>query len=88
MHNSEVGGVADSLHTSGKAIDLRVVASSYPIPLNIAYNVASNVWTFKVGGVGVYPEENRLHLDVGKCRRWGKVKGVYVSVADALKEIK
>lgn len=53
-----------SLHTEGKAIDLRIPG----IPLA---DLRQAGLLLQGGGVGYYPESNFVHLDVGRVRAWG-----------------
>lgn len=53
----------DSLHVRGQAVDLRF----YGMPLAEAHQIALNM---KAGGVGYYPGQNFMHLDVGAVRSW------------------
>jgi len=58
-------GVArHSLHTEGKAIDVRIPG----IPLA---DLRQAGLLLQGGGVGYYPESNFVHLDVGRVRTWG-----------------
>ncbi|MGR8953321.1 MAG: YcbK family protein [Gammaproteobacteria bacterium] len=57
-------GVAEhSLHTQGRAIDIRVEGVSSKTIRNAALTLAQ-------GGVGYYPRENFVHLDTGRFRTW------------------
>lgn len=59
------GGVARrSLHTEGRAIDVRLP----DIGLDGLRDAA---WSLSAGGVGYYPRERFVHLDTGRVRRWG-----------------
>ena len=58
------GGVAaHSLHLVGKAIDIRVPG----IKLRDLYRTAISLHG---GGVGIYPESDFVHVDVGRVRTW------------------
>lgn len=58
------GGVAsNSMHTQGKAIDVRVAG------VQLAH-LRDAALSLKAGGVGFYPKSNFVHLDVGRVRRW------------------
>lgn len=52
-----------SLHREGKAVDVRLVG----VPLARLRDLAL---ARAVGGVGYYPREDFVHLDVGRVRRW------------------
>jgi uncharacterized protein YcbK (DUF882 family) len=57
-------GVAKkSLHTHGKAIDIRIPGCE----LKSLHRTAIKL---KMGGVGFYPRSNFVHLDVGRVRYW------------------
>lgn len=57
-------GVADnSLHTVGKAIDIRLPGRDLRSLRKIAIDL-------KVGGVGFYPRSDFVHVDVGPVRYW------------------
>lgn len=59
------GGVATrSLHMQGRAIDVRV--SGVPLA-----DLRDAAWGLQAGGVGYYPREQFVHIDVGRVRRWG-----------------
>jgi len=58
------GGVAKgSLHTHGKAIDIRLPG----VALADLHRAALSL---RAGGVGYYPKSDFLHLDTGRVRRW------------------
>jgi uncharacterized protein YcbK (DUF882 family) len=58
------GGVAaHSLHLQGKAIDIRVPG----VKLRNLYRAAIDLGG---GGVGIYPESDFVHVDVGRVRTW------------------
>jgi len=58
------GGVAKgSLHTHGKAIDIRLPG----VPLADLHRAALSL---RAGGVGYYPKSAFVHLDTGRIRRW------------------
>lgn len=79
-HNRAVGGAASSEHLLGKAADITTA-----LPLQTLHKEALRIASFAHGGIGIYPENNFLHLDVrGHLARWGYVRGQYVSVQDAL----
>ena len=65
-HNAEVGGVSNSLHTTGQAVDL-----SGAIPPEKLYAIAQEVQAEKIpgrGGLGLYGWG--IHEDNGKYSRW------------------
>ncbi len=57
------GVASGSLHTVGKAIDVRVAG----LPCRILRNEAA---ALAAGGVGYYPASDFVHLDVGRVRCW------------------
>ncbi len=61
---SASSGVAkQSLHTRGMAIDIRVK----DVPLTQLRDTAKNLG---LGGVGFYPKDDFVHVDVGRVRTW------------------
>lgn len=58
-------GVAKgSLHTFGKAIDIR-------LPGRKLSDLRTAALSLQMGGVGYYPSSNFVHLDTGRVRFWG-----------------
>jgi uncharacterized protein YcbK (DUF882 family) len=58
------GGVAkDSLHTHGRAIDVRLPGLALADLRRAAVNL-------RAGGVGYYPDSQFVHLDTGRVRHW------------------
>ncbi len=53
----------DSRHIIGQAVDVRF----YDLDLSEAHQLAL---AMKAGGVGYYPKQNFIHLDVGPVRSW------------------
>ena len=83
-HNRAVGGAKQSRHLRGHAADI-VIKS-----LSVAgmYELAEKVAVFRNGGIGVYPEQGFIHVDIRDGRsRWGHVGGKYVSLEEAMKTI-
>lgn len=61
-HNESIGGVKNSKHTFGMAIDVVPMQASLEDLLSVANTLA-------IGGIGIY--ESFIHLDVyGDNRRW------------------
>lgn len=57
-------GVAhNSLHMSGKAVDIR-------IPGHSTGTVGRAAKVLRAGGVGTYPASNFVHIDTGRVRSW------------------
>lgn len=64
--NSGLEGAAkNSMHLYGRAIDFTVPGLS---PINLARIAAQ----FRAGGIGIYPNQNFVHLDTGGVRVWVK----------------
>ena len=65
MLASRSGGVAQqSLHTLGKAIDIR-------LPGRQLSDLRTAALSLKTGGVGYYPKSDFVHIDTGRTRSWG-----------------
>jgi uncharacterized protein YcbK (DUF882 family) len=85
-NNAEVGGGKNSMHLVGKAADLKIKNFS----VAQMYEAALQIEAFFNGGIGVYPTDGFIHVDVrqGKAR-WGRIgkgkKAKYVSIDEALK---
>ncbi len=81
-HNARVGGAQASEHVRGLAADVLV-----PKGLTLAdfYQKVDTIALFKNGGVGVYPEEGFLHLDIrGKRARWSRINNTYIGLDEGL----
>jgi uncharacterized protein YcbK (DUF882 family) len=64
MLRHESGGVAaNSLHTVGKAIDIR-------LPGRRLADLRRAALTLQLGGVGYYPKSDFVHVDSGRIRAW------------------
>ncbi|MDZ7662047.1 DUF882 domain-containing protein [Thiohalophilus sp.] len=64
MLNKTSTGVAKrSLHTRGKAIDIR-------LPGTDLKHLREAALRLKAGGVGYYPDSNFIHVDTGRPRFW------------------
>lgn len=64
-HNQIVGGVKNSYHILGKAVD---ITSPFGTPREMKV-AAEKILVFANGGIGLYP--NHLHLDTrGEKARW------------------
>ena len=80
--NQAVGGEANSFHVKGMAADIHVPELSLPTVLELILQVAH----FRLGGVGVYPDQRRFHVDVRRRpARWGRLNGRYVALDQALR---
>jgi hypothetical protein len=62
-HNEAIGGTRNSLHVQGNAAD--VLFEHFPVMVagRMVYQ-ANQLGFMKVGGLGVYPDRNFLHLDI------------------------
>lgn len=88
-NNSEAGGGKNSQHLYGKAADIVIEGLS----VTEMYYQALTIDAFEAGGIGIYPDNNFIHVDVrnGKAR-WArinkksgkKVTQVYVSIEEGL----
>ena len=63
LREKSKGVAASSLHMDGMAIDLRVAGRQLTQVRNAAISLAS-------GGVGYYPKDRFVHVDVGLVRHW------------------
>lgn len=64
LRQTRGGGVAKkSLHTQGRAIDVRLPG----VPLTELREAALSL---RAGGVGFYPREQFVHIDTGRVRNW------------------
>lgn len=64
LRQTRGGGVArHSLHMEGRAIDVRL--PGVPLP-----ELRDAALALRAGGVGFYPREQFVHLDVGRVRHW------------------
>jgi len=81
-HNRAVGGAKHSQHLLGNAADIVVKGRS----VAEMHTLAEQVPAFRDGGIGVYPEQGFVHVDVRAGRaRWGRTDGGYVALEKALK---
>ena len=65
LHELDSGVATNSLHMTGQAADISLPGR----PLRSVYETAL---AMRLGGVGYYPdpEDDFLHVDVGRVRRW------------------
>ena len=64
LRTTRGGGVArHSLHMEGRAIDVR-------LPGVALADLRDAAWSLKAGGVGYYPDQQFVHVDTGRVRRW------------------
>jgi uncharacterized protein YcbK (DUF882 family) len=64
LHAASGGVARNSLHMKGMAIDIRLPGRDLVQIRNAALNL-------QAGGVGYYPENDFVHVDVGRVRHWG-----------------
>ncbi len=64
LASTQAGVAPDSLHKTGKALDVSLPGVS---PRTVAGLAAALSW----GGVGFYGDQGHVHLDVGAVRNWG-----------------
>lgn len=85
-HNKAVGGEPNSQHVLGRAADITLyIGNVAPLSMSQMYLCAMKVPIFVMGGVGIYPEQKFMHVDVrGTLSRWGKVNGAFTTAAFAL----
>lgn len=77
-HNEEIGGATKSEHTTGRAADVAVPKGLSQVDM---YRLAEGIPAFKDGGIGLYPDNGFVHVDVrGRKARWARVGGKYVGV--------
>ena len=80
-HNTAIGGSTNSQHLLGKAADIIVPELNI---MQIAEE-AIKVEAFRLGGVGLYPLEKFVHLDVrGYMARWAVRNSKMMSIEEAL----
>ena len=63
LHEHSHGVASGSLHMQGMAIDVRVDG----VQLTHLHKAALDLGR---GGVGLYPQSDFVHMDVGRVRRW------------------
>jgi uncharacterized protein YcbK (DUF882 family) len=63
LHELDSGVAANSLHMKGQAVDITLPGR----PLRNVYEAAL---AMRMGGVGYYPDDDFLHVDIGRVRRW------------------
>ena len=85
-HNRAVVGANNSQHLAtknqeGQAADVRIEG----LGLTEMYRLALEVPGFYGGGIGLYPGDGFMHVDVrGHEARWARVRGIYVEIEEAL----
>lgn len=84
-HNERVGGSPKSQHVEGKAADIH----SPGVSLKDLYRLAESNDKAAEGGIGLYPQNGFIHVDVrGYKARWGWIGGKQTSIAEALRRLK
>lgn len=81
-YNEKIGGAPNSAHVRGLAAD--IACSS--VPLRTLFYKAESIPHFKDAGVGLYPDNNFVHVDVyrGGPKRWGRTRAAgYTSLEAA-----
>ncbi len=63
LHKKNQGVALNSLHMSGKAVDIQLPGCE----LSLLYSVAKDS---RGGGVGYYPRSDFIHIDIGRVRYW------------------
>jgi zinc D-Ala-D-Ala carboxypeptidase len=63
-HNKRVGGAKNSFHLKGVAFDIRMENQD-----PVAFEAAAREVGFR--GVGYYPKQGFMHIDLGPERTWG-----------------
>lgn len=63
LRRSTSGVARTSLHTVGRAIDIR-------LPGYGTDRLAKSCVSMKAGGVGYYPQSDFVHIDTGRVRSW------------------
>lgn len=63
LRRTSSGVAKDSLHTHGRAIDIRLPGLALAELRRAALDL-------RAGGVGYYPASNFVHVDTGRVRRW------------------
>ena len=63
LRHATTGVAKDSLHMSGRAIDVRLTSAA-------TADLRKAALALRRGGVGYYPESNFVHVDTGSVRSW------------------
>lgn len=80
-HNEAIGGSPNSYHLLGMAADVTV----WGMDPRSLYHYAEYIGMFRNGGIGIYPENGFVHVDMrGDYARWARVGGEYVSIFEVL----
>jgi len=69
-HNRAIGGAVRSRHRLGQAADIVIEGHT----VAEMYRLAGQVPAFAAGGIGIYPDQGFLHVDVREWQaRWGRI---------------
>lgn len=71
-HNKAVGGADESFHMTNPLMGVDIIVAGVH-PIDVAASAIK--WGFQNGGIGVYPTDGHVHLDVrtnGPARWFGK----------------
>jgi len=63
LHETSSGVASKSLHMDGMAIDVRIAGCALS-------DLRKAALSLRGGGVGYYPKDNFVHVDVGRVRSW------------------
>jgi len=64
LHATTEGVAPNSLHLSGRAVDVRLSGCE-------TLRLREAALALRQGGVGYYPQSDFVHLDTGRVRSWG-----------------
>lgn len=90
--NKAVGGRPGSKHLRRPEHDDYSLAGDLTligVPLIVTLEAAFEIPAFVEGGIGLYPDEDFVHVDCRRGRkRWGRVGGVIVTLEEALHHLR
>lgn len=90
-HNAHVGGAPHSYHKAGMAADLVFRRKLPVVAAGQLIQIACQLGMMEIGGIGVYPEQNFIHLDIRAIvlvSTWTKENGVYRYGVDFVEEVR
>ena len=80
-HSAERHKAKPGQHAQGTAADIKIQGLSIPETLNLLEQIPA----FQKGGVGIYPQDGHVHVDVrGTRARFGFVNGHQITLEEAL----
>lgn len=86
-HNRAIGGTNKSQHVAGNAADILISGLS----VREMFETTRLIEEFQLGGIGIYVEENFIHVDVrgDGPARWGRITrgGPYVGLLAIRREL-